>query len=267
MKLVVVAKTHDVLQQAFLVNLVAAVRDLYAAPVRLSGHQTIAFKQVADQGFGHRGFFGVDAQQLGRGLVPSAFHIEPVQAQTIELVHRLGVKLLGHQQLDARTCLHHAPRPDGGADVGAQTIAHLIDGFKTGVVEAVEVELEGLALHNVGALCGNREVHQCHLRLALGVEPGDFKRRPQISPKKHRTTGHTDLVALGLARYREQQAGIVLVHIAAGFAQLRLFGGIVVHISPVCGGTPGGPLRMRLYRRRSLRCQTRASLRVCRLCA
>ncbi len=43
MKLVVVAKTHDVLQQAGLVNLRAAVGDLHTAPIGLARHQAVAF--------------------------------------------------------------------------------------------------------------------------------------------------------------------------------------------------------------------------------
>ena len=56
MKFIVVAKTHDVLQQTGLVNLRPAVADADTAPVGLTGHQTIAFEQMADQSFGHRLF-------------------------------------------------------------------------------------------------------------------------------------------------------------------------------------------------------------------
>ena len=43
-KFIVVAKTHDVLQQTGLVNLRPAVADADTAPIRLSGYQTIAFE-------------------------------------------------------------------------------------------------------------------------------------------------------------------------------------------------------------------------------
>ena len=46
MKFIVVAKTHDVLQQTSLVNLRPAVADADTAPVGLTRHQTIAFQQV-----------------------------------------------------------------------------------------------------------------------------------------------------------------------------------------------------------------------------
>ena len=43
-KFIVVAKTHDVLQQTCLVYLRTAVADADTAPIRLSGYQTIAFE-------------------------------------------------------------------------------------------------------------------------------------------------------------------------------------------------------------------------------
>lgn len=43
-KFIVVAKTHDVLQQTGLVNLRPAVTDADTAPVGLTRHQTIAFQ-------------------------------------------------------------------------------------------------------------------------------------------------------------------------------------------------------------------------------
>jgi len=48
-KLIVVAKTHDVLKQAGLVNLCAAVTDADTAPVGLACDQAIAFQQIAEQ--------------------------------------------------------------------------------------------------------------------------------------------------------------------------------------------------------------------------
>ena len=52
-KFIVIAKTHDVLQQTCLVDLRAAVADADTAPVGLAGHQAIAFEQMADESFGH----------------------------------------------------------------------------------------------------------------------------------------------------------------------------------------------------------------------
>jgi len=46
MEFVVVAKAHQVLQQAALLDLRAAVADAYAAPVGLAGDQAIAFQQL-----------------------------------------------------------------------------------------------------------------------------------------------------------------------------------------------------------------------------
>ena len=43
MELVMVAKTHQILQQAFLVNRCAGVADLHAAPIGLARYQSIAF--------------------------------------------------------------------------------------------------------------------------------------------------------------------------------------------------------------------------------
>ena len=57
-KFIVVAKTHDVLQQAGLVNLRTAVADADTSPVGLTRHQTIAFQQIAVKRFCHRRFVG-----------------------------------------------------------------------------------------------------------------------------------------------------------------------------------------------------------------
>ena len=53
MKLVVVTKTHQILQQTFLLNGRAGVTDLHASPVGLPCDQAVAFKQVAHQHFRH----------------------------------------------------------------------------------------------------------------------------------------------------------------------------------------------------------------------
>ena len=84
MELVVVAKTHDVLQQTFLVDLCAGIADLHAAPVRLARDQAVAFEQVAHQHLRHGAFVFClrrSAQQLRRGGVMVALHVQPVQVQ------------------------------------------------------------------------------------------------------------------------------------------------------------------------------------------
>jgi len=101
MKLVVIAKAHQVLQQPRLLDLWSAVADAYAAPVGLTGDQAVAFQQLAGQGFGHGLLVEVRVQQMRRRLVVAAFDVQTVQTQAIQFMHGLTVELLGQQQLHA----------------------------------------------------------------------------------------------------------------------------------------------------------------------
>src|SRR6218665_67805 len=82
---------------------------------------------------------------------------------------------------------------------------------KGGVGKAVEVELEGLALHDPGRLAGHGDMGQRHLRLAALIEPGQLERRPQVGPEKGRRAADAKRGPLVRARYRKQQRGVVLV--------------------------------------------------------
>ena len=62
-----------------------------------------------------------------------------------------------------------------------------------------------------------------HLRLALQIQPGKFKRRPQIGTQENGRTANTQLFSLDGSWNREQQGRIVLIDIGAVFTQLRLF--------------------------------------------
>ncbi len=79
------------------------------------------------------------------------------------------------------------------------------------------------------ALARHGDVRQRHLRLALGVEPAQLERGPQIGAEKRHAAGEADLAPLGLARQRVQQRGVVLVDIGRGLAELGVFGGVLVH--------------------------------------
>gem|GEM_PF-6611219 len=220
-----VAKAHDVLQQALLVDCRTGVADAHAAPVGLAGDQAVALEQAAAQGLGDGRLVKGGAQQLGLGLVVLAVDVQPVQIQAVELLQWQGVEHLGVYHLHADRGLVGRAAPYGFADIGQQLGPHLIGRAKAAVVEAVEVELEGLALDDVGCFAGNREAHQRDLGLAAQVEPGDFIGRPQVGAKKGQLVGlQADLVALGLAGQREEQGRVVLVDVGGALAQGRLLG-------------------------------------------
>ena len=101
MKLVVLAKAHQVLQQTGLLDLRPAVADLHAAPVGLARDRAVAFEQVAGQHLAHRLLAKSGAQQLGGRRVAAAFHIESVQIQAVEFLHRFAVEHVRQQQLHA----------------------------------------------------------------------------------------------------------------------------------------------------------------------
>ncbi|MNT52242.1 hypothetical protein D3C72_1892580 [compost metagenome] len=115
--------------------------------------------------------------------------------------------------------------PYGFAEVGHQLSAHIARAGKAAVVEAVEIELEGFALDDVGCFAGDGEIHQGHLWLAPQVEPRDLIRRPQVGAKKRQPVVlQSDLGTLGRARQRKEQGRVVLVDIGRALAQGRLLG-------------------------------------------
>ena len=93
-------------------------------------------------------------------------------------MYLLGVEFFKLQQLHTNAALASAAAPCGFGQVGAQARQNFAGIRKAAVVEAVEVELEGLALNQVGRLARDGEVHQCHLWLAAQIEPGQLKRSP-----------------------------------------------------------------------------------------
>ena len=141
-------------------------------------------------------------------------------------MHGFLVKQLGCNQLDPHRGGVGRAAPHGFADVGTQAGLHLAGIAKAGVVEAVEVELERLALNDVGRLARDGEVHQRHLGLAAQVEPRHLKRRPQIGPEEGWDIGNADLGPLVCAWDGKEQRRVVLVGVVRGFAQLGLFGSI-----------------------------------------
>ena len=223
MEFVVVAKTDQILQQTLLVDLRAGVLNLHTAPVGLASDEAIAFEQVAGQGFGDWRFFMVGAQQLGGGLVLRALYIEAVQQQAFELLNAQGLKLIAGQKAHANAARDRRAAPDSFGDIGAQLGLDFADVAKEAVVEAVQVELEGLALHQIRRFAGNREMHQGYLGLAAQVQPRQLIGRPQVSAKKRGVGASANFFALGQAGQREQQRRVVLVNIGRGLAQLGLF--------------------------------------------
>ena len=184
MELVVVAKTHQVLQQALLIDGRTGIADLHAAPIGLARHQAVALEQITDQYLAYRPFFSHGGQQIGRGLVAGAFHIQPVQVQTVEFKDRLAVKEFRGRQFDANRGQHHRTAPHRLIHVMSQAGQNGGGIVKAGIVKTVQIELEGLALNDVVALAGHHEMRQRHLGLAARVEPAQLERRPQVGTKK-----------------------------------------------------------------------------------
>ena len=94
---IVVAKTHDVLQQTSLLYLRPAIADADTAPVRLTRYQAIAFQQVAVKRLGHWCFVGSSTEQFRRRLVMAAVQIQSIQTQPVHFSNFFfGVLLGGH---------------------------------------------------------------------------------------------------------------------------------------------------------------------------
>jgi hypothetical protein len=161
---------------------------------------------------------GQHLEQLRRRREARALHIQPVQAQTIKLVNRFLVKQFGRHDPEAYRRNAIGTAPHRLTEVGAQTFLDGVRADKAAVVEAVEVELERLALDDVVAFAGHREVRQRHLRLAAQIEPAELVGRPHIGAQKRRRAHNPQLGAFAGARYRKQQRGIVLVNIGGGLA-------------------------------------------------
>ena len=120
-----VAKAHDVAQQAFLVDGRAGVADLHAAPVGLAGDQAIALEQVADQGFGHGRVVVVGLEQVGARRVVAAFDVQAVQVQALQFLHLLQLEgILGDDTHAGRRLAHGGAAPQGLVDVLAQALLH-----------------------------------------------------------------------------------------------------------------------------------------------
>src|SRR5471032_2573884 len=86
-ELVVLAEADQVAQQAFLVDLRAAVMDLHAGPVGLAGHQAVRFKQVGQQLLFDRRLVGPGLEQAGIGAVFIDLDVEAVQQHAFQLAH------------------------------------------------------------------------------------------------------------------------------------------------------------------------------------
>ncbi len=219
-KFVVLAKAHQVAQQAGLVDLRAAVGNLHAAPVGLAGDGAVALEQMAGERLLHGLLVKSGGEQLRRGrAVAVAGNVQPVQAQARQLLHALGAKVFGQRQPHACARLHGAAVPDGSVHVGQQALTHFIRAGKARAVVAVQVELERLAFDDVRALARHRHMRQRHLRLAARVQPREFVGRPHIRPHKRRLPGQAQLRPLGRARQRLQQAGVITVRVVRGLAQ------------------------------------------------
>jgi len=174
-------------------------------------------------------------------------------------VYRLAVEGLWSQQFHAHAAGVGCTAPGGLTEVGPQPGLHLGGVTETGVVEAVEVQLERLALDDVGAFAGHGDMGDGHLGLAAQIEPRQLEGGPQVGPEEGRVTVDADLLALAKAWDREQQIGLVLVDVGRGLAELGLFGCVVhevqlnsrsrshlvaIHFSPAITGEP--PCRVRV---------------------
>ena len=135
-------KTHQVLQQTTLLNLRPAVADAHTAPIGLTGHQAIAFEQVAGQGFGDRVFMVSTAQQVGCRLITVAINVQPVQAEPVQFMDGLALKLFRQDKHHTHPRMHGPAKPHGMAQISRHTIAHSVGICKSGVVKTIQVELE-----------------------------------------------------------------------------------------------------------------------------
>ena len=222
MKFVVIAKTQQVAQQALLLDGCACVADLHAAPIGLASHRAIAFEQIAEQHFADRAFLVVGAQQVRRGCELCALQVQAVQAQALQLLHALALKVRRRDQTYADGCAGLCAAPGGFAQVLAQALTQGIGVGKARAGKAVQVELERFALDDVQAFAGHSELRQRNLRFAARIEPAQFVSGPQVGAKKRRRAGQADLGATWRARDGKEQACVVLVRIHRGLAQGRI---------------------------------------------
>ena len=145
-------------------------------------------------------------------------------------MHRFFVKIIGQNNFHTATRFDLPPVPQGLIEVFAHAIANGLHIDKLRRIETVQVQFERFALNDVRTFSRHCDVRQRHLRLAFEVKPRQFKSGPQISAKENGRSVNAQLFTLHSARNREQQRRIVLIHIRAVFAQLRLFG--LVHTTP-----------------------------------
>ena len=117
-----------------------------------------------------------------------ALNVHAVQIKAIQFMHGLFVKLFGQNDFDATTCQNFSAMPQSCIQVVSHAITHRLHIDKARGIETVQVQLQRFTFNDVSAFGGHRDVCNGHLRLALQVQPREFKRRPQICAKKYRRT-------------------------------------------------------------------------------
>ena len=123
--------------------------------------------------------------------------------------------MLGQYQLDLDR------RAEAGRQVRAQQFQQGLGAAEPGLVEGVQVQLEGFRFDDVGRVGRHREGGDRHLRLAAQVQPRDFVGIPQIEAEKRQAGADPEFVALGSTRDRKQQRRVVLADIGGRLAERR----------------------------------------------
>ncbi|MNF82599.1 hypothetical protein D3C84_649080 [compost metagenome] len=177
---------------------------------------------MAVQRLGHL-LAGIRAQQFGlRMLVVVDVHVQLVDA----LARQSGHTFRLHFRQAAHPYLHRSTRRS--AQVPLQHLLELPGAGIDGLVQRVQVKLERLGLDDVRRIGGNGELADGHHRLAGRRQPGQFVAVPVIHAQvRQGGSGQPQLVPLGHAGDREEQLRVVGADVLAGFAQRRMFGGMM----------------------------------------
>ncbi|VDR25056.1 Uncharacterised protein [Raoultella terrigena] len=97
-----------------------------------------------------------------------------------------------------------------GAKVARQGRLHLLPVGKAGLVEAVEIELKALRLHQVHAGIAQLDVAHRNLRQTFCIQPGELVQRPDIAAVEGQAVGvQAQRIAVQAARHALQQGRVV----------------------------------------------------------
>ncbi len=213
-ELVVLAERDEIAQQLLPIEFRPLVADHHRAPVGLAGDQTVGFEQVAVQGLFYLFATGCPLQQGRIKLVIVYLDILLVDAlagQQGNLVWRLVEGEQGH--LDGLT--------GTGTQILGQHGGDCLDRVATGLVEGVEVELEGFGFDQVRTGGRNGHFPHRHHRLALGVEPGELIEGPDIATAKGQIIAQLEIIPVQATWNRLQQGGGVLADVIGLLAQAQ----------------------------------------------